>query len=203
MIPPPPSWRPSFATRSPIGAAEGPYPGPMRVAFVTTDDPSVTDEDVDRPAHERAFAAAGIDLEYRSWTAPADWDAYDLVVIRSPWDYPEKAADFLAWLGSVEHLATLKKALGDQQNVTANVSGQLQAHTQHTVAHAFGEAANGEDQAHTVEEVQARWDRLVQRWERQISDSETLQAWQQQCTTLLDNCAPLLSTTPSPKRPKP
>ena len=102
-----------------------------------------------------------------------------------------------------EHLATLKKALGDQQNVTANVSGQLQAHTQHTVAHAFGEAANGEDQAHTVEEVQARWDRLVQRWERQISDSETLQAWQQQCTTLLDNCAPLLSTTPSPKRPKP
>ncbi len=79
----------------------------MRVAFVTTDDPTVTDEDVDRPAHERAFAAAGIDLDYRSWTRPADWDGYDLVVIRSPWDYPENTPDFLAWLGSVEHLPTL------------------------------------------------------------------------------------------------
>ena len=79
----------------------------MRVAFVTTDDPIVTTEDVDRPAHERAFDAAGIDLEYRSWTQQADWEAYDLVVIRSPWDYPERTTAFLAWLDSVEHLPTL------------------------------------------------------------------------------------------------
>ena len=89
------------------GAVDLSYAGSMRVAFVTTDDPSVTDEDVDRPAHERAFAAADIDLEYRSWTMAADWDAYDLVVIRSPWDYPERTVDFLAWLRSVEHLPTL------------------------------------------------------------------------------------------------
>ena len=107
MFPPPPGRRLPIDPQSATGAAERSYAGPMRVAFVTTDDPTVTDEDVDRPAHERAFAAAGIDLEYRSWTMAADWEAYDLVVIRSPWDYPEKAADFLAWLGSVEHLPTL------------------------------------------------------------------------------------------------
>ena len=80
----------------------------MRVAFVTTDDlDALGTEDVDRPINEAAFAAAGIDLHHRPWTQPANWEDYDLVVIRSPWDYPERTPAFLAWLASVEHLPTL------------------------------------------------------------------------------------------------
>ncbi|MEZ5382614.1 MAG: hypothetical protein R2754_12590 [Microthrixaceae bacterium] len=80
----------------------------MRIACVTTDDLAAlgTDE-VDRPFNEAAFAAAGIQLDYLPWTQPADWERFDLVVIRSPWDYPERTAEFLAWLGTVEHLPTL------------------------------------------------------------------------------------------------
>ena len=67
----------------------------MRIAFVTTDLESIkkvdADGDLDRPLHERSFAAAGISLEYRVWHDPAvAWESYDLVVLRSPWDYIER-----------------------------------------------------------------------------------------------------------------
>lgn len=74
----------------------------MRIAFVTTEWERVRDEDLDRPRHERACAAAGVRLEHVPWWQPdADWSAYDLVVLRSPWDYSERLEEFSAWLDRV------------------------------------------------------------------------------------------------------
>lgn len=33
-----------------------------------------------------------------------DWSAFDLVVVRSTWDYAERRADFLAWASSLPHV---------------------------------------------------------------------------------------------------
>ena len=41
-----------------------------------------------------------------AWDAPdADWGTYDLVVIRSTWDYTERLPEFLTWAASVPRLA--------------------------------------------------------------------------------------------------
>jgi hypothetical protein len=48
----------------------------------------------------------GIAAEPVVWDDPAvDWAAYDLAVLRSPWDYPDRRDEFVAWAGSVPRLA--------------------------------------------------------------------------------------------------
>jgi len=50
--------------------------------------------------------ALGIAAEPAVWDDPAiDWDRYDLVVLRSPWDYVHRHAEFVAWSASVPRLA--------------------------------------------------------------------------------------------------
>ncbi len=45
-----------------------------------------------------ACREAGIDAEAVVWDEPGvDWDGYDLVLIRSTWDYPAKPREFRAW----------------------------------------------------------------------------------------------------------
>jgi hypothetical protein len=49
--------------------------------------------------------AAGIEVDVLTWDDPrADWAAYDLVVIRSPWDYPARRDEFVAWASRVPRL---------------------------------------------------------------------------------------------------
>ena len=85
---------------------EAPRLRPVRIAHVTTDLERVGHEDVDRPFHERAAPAAGLALEHPCWGDPSvDWGAYDLLVLRSPWDYTTRHRDFLAWLDRVASLA--------------------------------------------------------------------------------------------------
>ncbi len=85
------------------GPGARPYRLPMRIAFVSTSGDRVVAEDLDRPHHARACAAAGLDLEHPSWRdASVDWGAYDLLVLRSPWDYAEHVAAFTSWLAKVE-----------------------------------------------------------------------------------------------------
>ncbi|MEM0962858.1 MAG: hypothetical protein AAGK21_10030 [Bacteroidota bacterium] len=69
-------------------------------AFLTTDalDDFVTyDHDAVAP-----LAARGWETTFVPWRAGADWDAYDLVVIRSPWDYQDAPDDLLAVLEAIE-----------------------------------------------------------------------------------------------------
>ncbi|HEY6747650.1 MAG TPA: hypothetical protein VI357_18260 [Mycobacteriales bacterium] len=75
-----------------------------RVALATCRALPAGDEDAEPLL--AAAAAAGLDTDWRIWDDPAvDWDSYDLVVIRSTWDYVPRRDDFAAWAASVPRLA--------------------------------------------------------------------------------------------------
>jgi hypothetical protein len=80
----------------------------QRVAFATAPSEYLGHADTDRPLHECACAALGIDLEYRVWSDPAvACGDYDLVIVRSTWDYLERLDDFTAWLDRMGALGSL------------------------------------------------------------------------------------------------
>ncbi|WP_344197473.1 hypothetical protein [Aeromicrobium alkaliterrae] len=64
------------------------------------------DSDADLPLLTEAAARAGLTSEVVVWDDPAvEWDAYDLVVVRSCWDYVPRREEFLTWAASVPRLA--------------------------------------------------------------------------------------------------
>ena len=73
----------------------------MRVALAgcrSVDDP-------DEPLLLDALTRAGVTAAAAAWDAPVDWSSYDLVVVRSTWDYVGRREEFLAWAESVPRLA--------------------------------------------------------------------------------------------------
>lgn len=71
----------------------------VRVAVVTTSDPDAVHDDLDRPFLEASSAGAGIDLVHCAWEDGAvEWDDFDLVVVRSPWNYVDEESRFRAFL---------------------------------------------------------------------------------------------------------
>jgi hypothetical protein len=71
----------------------------MRIALATC--AAFPDGDPD-DAH---LAAALPEACFAVWDDPAeDWSAFDLVVIRSTWDYQERRDEFLAWVRSVPRI---------------------------------------------------------------------------------------------------
>ncbi|HEX7460281.1 MAG TPA: hypothetical protein VF279_06590, partial [Acidimicrobiales bacterium] len=96
----------------------GPTVSP-RVAFATAPPEQIGGADTDRPFHERACAAVGIVLEHRVWSdVSVNWDAYDLIVVRSTWDYLDALDAFRTWLDRLRPLGTL-------HNPTAVISWNL------------------------------------------------------------------------------
>lgn len=54
--------------------------------------------DLDLPVLREALESAGARAVVTPWDDPAaDWASFDLVVIRSTWDYSWRAAEFVAW----------------------------------------------------------------------------------------------------------
>ena len=79
-----------------------------RVAFATAPSEYIGPNDTDRPLHDLACAAVGIELDHRVWSDPeVPWSEYDLVVVRSTWDYLEHLDLFRAWLERVDALGVL------------------------------------------------------------------------------------------------
>ncbi len=79
-----------------------------QIAFVTTDTAQVAAEDTDRHVHDEAFASLGIGLDHKNWwDVSVDWETYDLIVIRSTWDYCDRLDEFFAWLDRVDVLGTV------------------------------------------------------------------------------------------------
>lgn len=67
-----------------------------KVAIATCTE--VHDLDRDAPILADALLARGIEAEAAVWDDPAvDWLAYELVVVRSTWDYPRRRDAFVAW----------------------------------------------------------------------------------------------------------
>lgn len=75
-----------------------------RVALVTSAAfPDLWDDD--HPLRD-ALRDRGVDVDAVRWDDPAaDWAAYDLAVLRSPWDYTARHEQFVAWARSVPRLA--------------------------------------------------------------------------------------------------
>ena len=79
-----------------------------KVAFVTTLDTAILHDDFDHPFHVEAFAAAGIALEHAAWEDPAvRWEEFDLVVVRSAWNYVDRLEEFKNWLHARRALTTM------------------------------------------------------------------------------------------------
>ncbi|MEV4387411.1 hypothetical protein AB0J68_17115 [Micromonospora sp. NPDC049580] len=77
--------------------------GEPRVALVTCTD--LVDLDPDDRLVLDPLTARGIAAEAVVWDDPdADWSSYDLVVLRSPWDYALRRDEFVAWAASAPTL---------------------------------------------------------------------------------------------------
>jgi glutathione synthase/RimK-type ligase-like ATP-grasp enzyme len=70
-----------------------------RVALATAAE--IPDGDEDFPALIAALAGLGVVAEPAVWDRDLDWAGFDLVVLRSTWDYAERRDAFLAWAGSL------------------------------------------------------------------------------------------------------
>ena len=66
------------------------------IAIVTADAARTLDEDL--PPLVQALAAAGIAHQIVCWDdATIDWSQFQIAVLRSPWDYVPRLAEFLNW----------------------------------------------------------------------------------------------------------
>ncbi|MFI1382237.1 RimK family alpha-L-glutamate ligase [Embleya sp. NPDC020886] len=75
-----------------------------RVALATCAE--LPDLDPDERLLFAPLAAHGIRAEAVVWNDPTvDWAAYDLVVLRSVWDYPTRRKEFIEWAAGVPRLA--------------------------------------------------------------------------------------------------
>jgi O-ureido-D-serine cyclo-ligase len=76
------------------------------VALVTARVAAATD--VDLPPLLEALAGAGLRPEAACWDDPdVDWSRFHLAVLRSPWDYVPRYAEFLEWLARIEQVTTV------------------------------------------------------------------------------------------------
>ena len=80
-----------------------------RCAFLSTGDLDgfVVYDELTYPA----FADLGVEVEAVPWRARVDWSRYELVVIRSPWDYQRDAERFLEVLERIDAVSRLENPL--------------------------------------------------------------------------------------------
>ena len=82
------------------------WPVTARIALATASEFPELDED--GPVLVGALASRGARAEPAVWTDPdVDWSAYDLVVIRSTWDYAPRRDEFVAWAHRVAAVTRL------------------------------------------------------------------------------------------------
>lgn len=78
---------------------------PARIAVVTS--ASTEYADVEAPPVGAALRDAGHAAEVVAWDQDLDWGGYDLVLVRSPWDYFDRLAEFLGWVDRVAAVSRL------------------------------------------------------------------------------------------------
>lgn len=68
----------------------------------------VAEIDVDQPLLAAALDAAGLRHTTAAWDDPGvDWSGFELVVIRSTWDYMHRVEEYLDWVDRVAAVTTL------------------------------------------------------------------------------------------------
>ena len=72
----------------------------------------VIDDDEDMPPLLEAARACEVDSTVVPWDDPdVDWSAFDLVVLRSTWDYVHRYDEFLTWLRRVDAVTRLRNPI--------------------------------------------------------------------------------------------
>ncbi len=125
-------------------------PRAARIGIVVTDIYAEADPDYDTPLLLDALRASGADAERVVWhDASSDLASFDLLVIRSPWDYPDRLDEFLAWLDRAEAATRVvnapstvrwnldKRYLGELERVGIRVVPTAYATTDETAAAAL------------------------------------------------------------------
>ena len=79
------------------------------IALVTA--AAARDVDEDLPPLESALRKAGVDLTIAEWDRPQDWSRFDIALLRSTWDYPQRLAEFLDWAEAVSQQTKLLNPL--------------------------------------------------------------------------------------------
>lgn len=73
--------------------------GLARIALVTTAETATLHDDLDRPFQDAAFLDAGVSCSYVPWEDESvEWESFDIVIVRSPWNYTKRLAEFMQWL---------------------------------------------------------------------------------------------------------
>lgn len=106
----------------------GPAPS-QRVGIVVTDAYPLEDLDHDTGPLVEALRARGVDAQATVWhDEDVDWADYALLVLRSPWDYPERVEEFTAWLARVGAATTV---LNEPALVAWNLDKRYLAQLEH------------------------------------------------------------------------
>jgi len=69
------------------------------IALVTAE--AARDLDEDLPPLESALRNAGADVTIAEWDRPHEWRRFDLALLRSTWDYPQRLPEFFDWAAQV------------------------------------------------------------------------------------------------------
>ena len=76
-----------------------------RIALCTWSDPSYVDPEP--PQIADALRARGLEAQVVVWHDQVDWASFDLVVIRSTWDYFDRLEEFLGWADHVNSVSRI------------------------------------------------------------------------------------------------
>lgn len=83
----------------------------MIIGLLTTDEAALRGRDRDTGRLLEALRRDGLEADAPVWhDESVDWAAYDLLVIRTPWDYAERPAEFMAWFDRASALTRILNA---------------------------------------------------------------------------------------------
>jgi hypothetical protein len=82
-----------------------------KIGLLTTDAAALAGRDLDTPVLAEALRGDGWSVEAPVWHDPAvGWASFDLLVIRTPWDYSWRWPEFLSWLGRASAVTRILNA---------------------------------------------------------------------------------------------
>ncbi|HEY3786596.1 MAG TPA: hypothetical protein VGL55_15070 [Steroidobacteraceae bacterium] len=128
----------------------------MRIALVTARAARGLDED--EPPLRMALQASDCEAVTTEWDDPGvDWAAYDMVLLRSAWDYAERLTEFLAWAERTSSVTRVQNPLPVVRwNTDKHYLAQLSKTGVAIVPSRFLEP--GEDPARAIDEFLAIWE---------------------------------------------
>jgi glutathione synthase/RimK-type ligase-like ATP-grasp enzyme len=95
-----------------------------RIALVTAQEARALDEDLCPLAN--ALHHAGVEAHVVCWDAPQDWSQFDMLLLRSTWNYMSRLHEFLSWAEQAARAAPLINTLATVRwNIDKHYLGEL------------------------------------------------------------------------------